>query len=135
MRPLVEPLLEWFRSHPSVGTLCFLMIADVCMGLMVAWADKTVNSSVSRVGMFRKVGTALLVGTAYTIEPHAQGVPLGLLTSLAFVVTELISVTENAARLGIPVPQPLIDVLSKLRGERAAPITVRLEQPGEKDTP
>lgn len=135
MDPLIAPLIAWFKSHPGVGTLCFLMLADVSMGLLVAFASKTINSSVSRVGMVRKVGTVLLVGVAYALEPYSQGVPLGLLTTLAFVVTEFISVTENAAKLGIPVPQSLSDALSKLRGEKAAPITVRLESPVDKDKP
>lgn len=122
----MEALLSWFQHHAIVGTLCLSMAVDVCMGLLVAFGLKTVNSSVSRVGMVRKVGILMLVAIGFMVEPYSQGLQVGQVTALAFIVTELISVTENAAKLGIPIPQPIIDALSKLRGEKAPPLTVKI---------
>jgi len=125
--------MKWFSEHAFVSTLCILMGIDILMGLLVAFGLKEVNSSISRIGMVRKVGTMLLVALAFILEPYTHGVPLGFFTTLAFIVTEAISVTENSAKLGIPVPKPLIEALSKLRGEKAARVTIRIEHPISRD--
>ena len=119
-------ILGWFETRPVVGCLIVAMSIDVAMGLLLAFGSKTVNSSVSRVGMVRKVATMLLVALGFVIEPFAHGVPAGTLTASAFLVSESLSVMENAALLGLPVPSVLTDALSKLRGEKAPPITLKL---------
>lgn len=132
MEDAMLAIIHWFQAHPITGTLLALMFVDVIMGLLVAFGNNTINSSISRVGMVRKVGIVLLVAVGFVIEPYAQGMPTGQLTAFAFLVSELISVTENAAKLGLPIPQPLIDALSKLRGEKAPPITVNLTSDASK---
>ena len=105
---------------------------DVAMGILLALKDKTLNSSICRVGMLRKAGMGLLVALGYVIEPYAHGVPSGTLTTLGFIIPEGISVLEHAVRLGIPVPKILADTLSKLRGERANPLKVEVVTKFEK---
>lgn len=121
-------LIAWYQAHTIVGSLIITTVIDVLMGLLLAFKDKDLNSSVSRVGMLRKVGIGLLVTVGFILEPFAQGVPCGSLTALAFLVSEVLSILENASRLGIPIPAVIKDTLSKLRGESAKPFTVRVKQ-------
>lgn len=108
------------------------MTADVLMGLLLALKEKRLNSAISRAGMLKKFGIGLLVAVSYMIEPFAPGVPIAVLTCLGFIVSEGLSVVENGARLGIPIPKDLVETLSKLRGEGARPITVNIKTDGDK---
>jgi phage-related holin len=48
--------------------------------------------------------------------------PLAQLAAGAYCVTEILSIIENSAKLGVPFPQAVIDVLPKVfQGKNALP--------------
>jgi toxin secretion/phage lysis holin len=108
------------QSMPLVSTLLLLMIIDVICGLITSFISKTVSSAVSWRGMSKKVIMLLVVGLAAVLEPFAQGIPLAKLVSLFYIATEALSIMENAAIAGVPLPSVLTEALVKIKESQRA---------------
>lgn len=116
--------LSWFHSqYPFVGILLLLMMLDVMTGLIAAFIEKTLSSTASWRGMGRKVIMLSAVGMGMALEstPYSAGIPLGRLIAVFYTVTEGLSIMENMARSGVPIPQALRDALAKIgSGDKAS---------------
>lgn len=106
---------QWLTAHPLILTLLIMQLADIAMGVCLACGSGQLASSVSHRGMTRKAGTLIVVGIAYLLQRHMPDFPSGHLTATAFIATEGISILENAALLGIPIPANLARALEKMR--------------------
>ena len=83
---------------------------------MCAIADKKLSSEVGFKGICRKVLIFLLVGIANILDVQVIGTGSVLRTAVIFfyISNEGISLTENAAHLGLPIPEKLKAVLEQL---------------------
>ena len=113
---------EVLLSFGYVLTLVFLIFLDVVSGLLVAFAEKKLNSTISRAGAARKVATLLVVAVAGAFDPIFPnmifaGLNLNLTGAVCLILmaTEGISVLENVSILGVNIPKPLKDALEKVR--------------------
>lgn len=97
------------------------MVADILTGLIAAFITKSVSSTVSWAGMSRKVGIWIVVGLCAGLEPLANGIPLAHIACLFYIGTEGLSIVENLAHAGVPLPPRLIDVLHKLKEAQGRP--------------
>jgi len=101
------------------GLLIALIIFAVCdyiTGVMCAIADHKLSSAVGFKGICRKVLIFLLVGIANILDVQVIGSGSVLRTAVIFfyISNEGVSLVENAAHLGLPVPDKLKDVLEQL---------------------
>ena len=123
----VDSIVSWLAwghgQYPIVGILILMMGLDVAVGLCAAVITRSVSATVSQNGMTRKVIMLLLVGVGAVLEPYAGELPLSKLIAMAFIATEGISIVKNSARAGVPVPQQLIDVLTKLESTDKPAVT------------
>ena len=89
---------------------------DYITGVMCAIADKSLSSEVGFKGICRKVLIFLLVGIANIIDVQVLGAPGVLRTAVIFfyLSNEGVSLLENAAHLGLPVPDAIKTVLEQL---------------------
>ena len=89
---------------------------DYITGVMCAISDKTLSSEVGFKGICRKVLIFLLVGIGNLIEVQVLGSPGVLRTAVIFfyLSNEGVSLLENAAHLGLPVPDTIKTVLEQL---------------------
>ncbi len=96
--------------------LLAFVVLDYVTGVMCAIADKTLSSNVGFKGICRKVLIFLLVGVANILDVHVIGTGSVLRTAVIFfyISNEGVSLTENAAHLGLPVPEKLKAVLEQL---------------------
>ena len=96
--------------------LLAFVVLDYVTGVMCAIADKTLSSNVGFKGICRKVLIFLLVGIANVLDVHVIGTGSVLRTAVIFfyISNEGVSLTENAAHLGLPVPEKLKAVLEQL---------------------
>ncbi len=96
--------------------LLAFVVLDYITGVMCAIADKTLSSNVGFKGICRKVLIFLLVGVANILDVHVIGTGSVLRTAVIFfyISNEGVSLTENAAHLGLPVPEKLKAVLEQL---------------------
>ena len=89
---------------------------DYITGVMCAISDQTLSSEVGFKGICRKVLIFLLVGIGNIIDVQVLGSPGVLRTAVIFfyLSNEGVSLLENAAHLGLPVPDAIKTVLEQL---------------------
>ena len=89
---------------------------DYITGVMCAISDKTLSSEVGFKGICRKVLIFLLVGIGHIVDAQVIGNGGVMRTAVIFfyLSNEGISLIENAAHLGLPVPEKLKAVLEQL---------------------
>jgi toxin secretion/phage lysis holin len=117
--PITQQFFELVRYSPFVGILLWLVVIDVITGTFCAIVAKQLNSSISFRGMSRKAVMFLIIGVAAVIEPLA-GMPLAKLVASFFALTEVKSILENAALLGVPLPRVLTDAMTRLQQQAPA---------------
>lgn len=96
--------------------LIAFVVIDYLTGIMCAISDHTLSSEVGFRGICRKVLIFLLVGIANILDIHVLGNGSVLRTAVIFfyISNEGVSLLENAAHLGLPVPEKVKDVLEQL---------------------
>ena len=89
---------------------------DYITGVICAISDKTLSSEVGFRGICRKVLIFLLVGIGHIVDAQVIGSGGVLRTAVIFfyLSNEGVSLIENAAHLGLPVPDKLKAVLEQL---------------------
>lgn len=92
------------------------MICDYISGMMCAVEDHKLSSTVGFKGICRKVLIFVMVGIGNAIDIHVLGKPGVLRTAVIFfyISNEGLSLMENGAHLGLPVPESLKKVLEQL---------------------
>ena len=83
---------------------------------MCAFADRNLSSEIGFKGICRKVLIFALVGIANLVDVFILQEVGVLRTAVIFfyLSNEGVSILENSAHLGLPIPQKLKDVLSQL---------------------
>ena len=110
--------LGWFLG--GCDGLLYALIAfvaiDYLTGVMCAIADKKLSSAVGFKGICRKVLIFLLEGIAHILDTHVIGTGSVLRTAAVFfyISNEGVSLLENAAHLGLPIPGKIKEVLEQL---------------------
>ena len=96
--------------------LLLFVSVDYITGVMCAIADRKLSSEVGFKGICRKVLIFLLVGIANILDVNVIGTGSVLRTAVIFfyISNEGVSLLENAAHLGLPVPNKMKAVLEQL---------------------
>ena len=110
--------LGWFLGGCD-GLLYALLIfvtLDYLTGVMCAVADHKLSSEVGFKGICRKVLIFALVGIGHVLDTQVIGTGSILRTAVIFfyLSNEGVSLVENAAHLGLPIPEKLKAVLEQL---------------------
>ena len=109
-----------------VYALIAFVVIDYATGFMCAVVEKKLSSAVGFRGIFKKITILAMVAVGHIIDLYIIGAT-GVVADNSVVRTAIIffflsneglSLLENAARLGLPIPQKLKDVLSQLNGKR-----------------
>lgn len=89
---------------------------DYITGVMCAISNHTLSSEVGFKGICKKVLIFLLVGIGSILDLHVIGSGSVLRTAVIFfyISNEGVSILENAAHLGLPVPEKIKVVLEQL---------------------
>lgn len=97
--------------------LISLMMVDYVTGIMIAIIEKTLSSQIGFRGICKKMIMLGVVAVAHIIDKSLLGDSAILRTAACafYIANEGLSVLENAANLGIPLPKKLMDVLKQLK--------------------
>ena len=110
--------IGWFLGGVDgmLIALIVLMALDYLSGVMCAIADKKLSSAVGFKGICKKVLILMLVGVANIIDVHVVGSGAVLRGAVIcfYLSNEGLSLLENAAYLGLPIPEKLKDILAQL---------------------
>lgn len=112
--------------------LIVFMVVDYITGVMCAIVDKKLSSAVGFKGICRKVLILMLVGIANLLDVQVIGTGSVLRTAVIFfyLSNEGVSLLENAAHLGLPIPEKLKAVLAQLH-DKANEVEEKKEAEGE----
>lgn len=114
--------MGWFLGGLDgfVYALIIFVVVDYITGVLAAIIQKNVSSEIGFKGICKKVLIFCLVGLAHILDTQVIKTGSVLRTAVIFfyISNEGISVVENAARIELPVPQKLIDVLEQLKEDK-----------------
>ena len=109
----------------DLATLVIFMVIDFITGLIVAGVFKkskkskkgALESSIGFKGLAKKIMILFFVLIGYRLDLLLCSDYIRTAVTVAFIVNETISITENAGLMGIPIPKPIRDAIDILRGE------------------
>lgn len=106
----------WMALDEVVRVLIALQALDIFAGFLVAAYGKELSSDVMWRGLLKKVGALAVVAAAYHLGA-LSGVNLTPYVAGYFCAHEGLSILENVARLGVPIPQRLRSLLAAMQEE------------------
>ena len=107
--------------------LIVVMIIDYLSGMAQAYVSHTLNSRIGVIGILKKVGYLATVAVAiiadYIISEALMllgtdiklSYYIGLVVTIWFIINELISILENLAEIGTPIPKFLTKIIKRLK--------------------
>lgn len=100
--------------------LVAFVIIDYITGVIAAAYDKQLNSRIGFKGIAKKILIFLLVGVAHIIDAYIlrEGDMIRTAVLFFYLMNEGLSIIENAARIGLPVPDQLKNALEQLRQKK-----------------
>lgn len=113
------------------GALLLFIALDYVTGVIVAINNKNVSSEIGAKGLTKKAMILLIVIAAVALD-RLLGTDSQHLVRTAvcffYIANEGISLLENAANLGLPIPNKIKDVLAQLKNEGDKPLNESEEQ-------
>ena len=100
--------------------LIVLMSLDYISGVMCAIVDRKLSSAIGFRGICKKVLILMLVGVANIVDLHVVGTGSALRGAVIcfYMSNEALSLFENAAHIGLPIPDKLREALAQLHGRK-----------------
>ena len=111
----------------SLLVLIGVMVLDYISGISAAWVTKQLSSRIGLIGIVKKVSYLLIVAVGMALDYLISllgsrfGVQLndsyfvGLLVIIWLIINECISILENADEMGLPVPEFIKKLLTRLK--------------------
>ena len=115
--------LTWlFGSWDMALTILIVfMVLDYCTGVLRGYINKELSSDVGLHGIARKavIFIVLIVGVCLDRLINSGNWIFRTLVAYFYIANEGLSLIENCAALGAPVPQQILDALAQLKeGEK-----------------
>ena len=97
--------------------LVLFVVVDYITGIMAAYVKKKLSSQIGFQGILKKIVIFCLVAVGYVIDAYIikNGAVVRTAVIFFYMSNEGISIMENAAVIGLPVPEKLRDVLEQLK--------------------
>lgn len=117
--------LGWFFGGLDgfLYALIIFVVTDYFTGILAAGIRKELSSEVGFKGIAKKVCIFLLVGMANVIDTQVLQNGAAIRTAVIFfyLSNEGLSILENSAVIGIPIPDKLKEMLIQLTNEKHIP--------------
>lgn len=126
--------IEWGAVVSAIGTafsyicgwdgqieaLMLLMLIDYISGVMAAYINPnmSLNSQRGFKGILKKIMIMLLVALAHIVDRAIGQAMAQAIVVWFFIGNEGLSIIENAAKAGLPVPEKLKQTLEQLTQEK-----------------
>lgn len=102
-----------------LGALVLFTAIDYVTGFLAAGKEGKLSSQVGRWGIARKVVMFLVVAVAYQLDQVlGDGTVLRDAVIFFYLANELLSILENAGRLGLPIPPIIRQAVEILRQKK-----------------
>lgn len=114
-------LCGWFFGEPDgfYSSLIAFTIMDYITGLFAAATRRELCSKIGFHGITKKFTIFILVGVANVLDTQLlrHGAALRLAVIFFYMANEGLSIMENAAEIGLPVPAKLKDMLKQIHSQ------------------
>ena len=94
-----------------------LMLIDYASGVYAGYKLKNLNSKRAYKGIEKKLWILALLCGASLMHKLVPSIGFRNLVGIFYCATELLSIVENAAKAGVPIPKKLKKALEQLRDE------------------
>lgn len=101
----------------ALQVLVLFVILDYIVGLIAAYTEQHLDSRVGFRGIAKKILLFIPVAVAYWLDMLLGQEILRSLAIFFYIANEGLSVLENLARVGVPIPVKIHDALEQLKGE------------------
>ena len=95
-----------------------LMFLDYLTGLIVGYKMQNLNSQRAFKGLRKKLLILVILCGASLMHKLVPDLAFRTLVGMFYCATELLSITENVAKVGVPIPNKLKKALEQLREEK-----------------
>ena len=108
-------------------TLVVFIVLDYITGVIIAINNHTLSSAVGMKGLSKKFLIILILIGAVCLDRlmSNEAYIFRTLVCYFYIANEGISLIENAASLGLPVPEKLKEILEQLKDEKAGKTEVK----------
>ena len=126
--------IEWGAVASAIGTICsyvlgwngilealiFAMVLDYMSGLLAAYINPKMklDSRKGFRGIAKKLMILLLISLAHFVDQATSQTVIQTVAIWFFLGNEGLSIIENAANAGLPVPEKLRETLEQLQSEK-----------------
>ncbi len=99
------------------NALLIFIVLDYLTGLCKGIYKKKLNSKKSMKGIIKKIGylCVVVLATIFGYIVHDESMAIRTLTLYFFIANEAISILENWAIIGLPLPKKLVEVFNDLK--------------------
>lgn len=98
--------------------LLIMMALDYMTGVAKGFKNKNANSNRAYKGLRKKLIILAIIVAASQMDMILQDVGIRTLVLMFYVATEFLSILENAAILGVPIPEKLKLALEQYRDKQ-----------------
>lgn len=95
-----------------------LMFLDYLTGIVVGYKMQNLNSKRAFKGLRKKLLILVILCGASLMHKLVPDLAFRTLVGMFYCATELLSITENVAKAGVPIPKKLKKALEQLREEK-----------------
>ena len=97
--------------------LVVFMALDYITGIIVAVINKNLSSEVGFKGLAKKLLILVFVAIGHIVDAYILGGTPAAMSAvmLFYIANEGISIIENAAALGLPVPRKLREIMEQIK--------------------
>lgn len=98
-------------------TLITFIVIDYLTGLLKAFVTKEISSAIGYKGIAKKGGifVVLIISVALDRLLNTGNWVFRTLTCFFYIANEGISIIENLAAIGVPIPYKIIEVLAQIK--------------------
>lgn len=106
-----------------LSILLVLSILDFISGMVAGFIEGSLKSKIGMIGIARKVFIFVMVAVAHLIDllliESGMETKALIMTMVVvfYAVNEILSITENAGRIGLPVPEQVKNAIVVLKGK------------------
>ena len=102
----------------AIQCLLIAIVLDYISGIIKAYVTKTLSSQIGSKGILKKVSILLVVMLAVLVDRvTGESGAIRTLVVYYFVANEGLSIIENLAQAGVPIPKVIKDALKALKKE------------------
>jgi toxin secretion/phage lysis holin len=108
----------WGAWSPLLQILLTFVVIDYLSGLLASGIEGKLNSKVGFKGIAKKAMIFLIVAVGHLVDRAVgQGHMISDAIVFFYLGMELLSITENAGRAGVPVPKQIQNAIEILKGK------------------